>query len=603
MQLRRAVGNERQQVKYVLLGITGGSVFALTTDLILPLLGFEKLANAGSLGAIILSSSIAYGIVKYQLFNIKVLLTETAVTLVLLGLVTQTLSDPGGIAPTRLALILLLGYGGWILVKSVRDEVSRREEVENLAKEKIQTLKELEQRNKNLGTLQRISDIVLQEIELRPMVQKILDEIPVQMDTAVGALVTLVQNGKLEAYTFSANEFSRKINALVGPDLSKYAYPMHKNYNKLHDALLERVVHESSNLADFVSPPLPKTMAVMLQKLIGAKYCLALPLYVGKENLGVMLFVFKVTKDQLNSKDLEMAQAIANDTTLAIERSQAFQKLKDANEYLSQLDKMKDEFISVASHELNTPLAAIEGYLSMILDEGMGKIDDKSRMYLGRAYDSSKRLAELILDLLNTSRIEQGRLKMKYSEVNLAELTQSVIHELQIKADGKKIYLKMEAPKVVPLLWCDPDRIREVIVNLTGNAIKFTEKGGVTIKIEQPDHTLRVSVIDTGRGIDKVDQNKLFQKFSQVKREVDEHQGTGLGLYISKSFIDLHKGRLWVESEAGKGASFIFELPIIDKPPKEVPGAILESTFGSPRIEVGNKEAPAIIAASSKKSS
>jgi signal transduction histidine kinase len=362
-------------------------------------------------------------------------------------------------------------------------------------------------------------------------------------------------------------------------------------------------VHESSNLADFVSPPLPKTMAVMLQKLIGAKYCLALPLYVGKENLGVMLFVFKVPKDQLNSKDLEMAQAIANDTTLAIERSQAFQKLKDANEYLSQLDKMKDEFISVASHELNTPLAAIEGYLSMILDEGMGKIDDKSRMYLGRAYDSSKRLAELILDLLNTSRIEQGRLKMKYSEVNLAELIQSVIHELQIKADGKKIYLKMEAPKVVPVLWCDPDRIREVIVNLTGNAIKFTEKGGVTIKIEQPDHTLRVSVIDTGRGIDKADQNKLFQKFSQVKREIDEHQGTGLGLYISKSFVDLHKGRLWVESEAGKGAAFIFELPIIDKPPKEVPGAILESTFGSPRIEVGTKEAPAIIAASSKKSS
>lgn len=601
-QYKSSEGTTRQQVKYVLIGMGVASIFALSTDLLLPLIGVNQFANSGSLGAIGLSLAIAYSIVKYQLFNIKVLLTEAAVALVLLTMSGQALSVPREQLPPRLLLLAVLLYGGIILIRSVRDEVSRREEVEKLAKERTETLRELEQRNKNLAALQKVSKMVLNQIEMRPMVQAILDEIPKQFENCNGALLNLVHGGHMAAYAFSSNEFSKKIFSLVGTDIEKYSYPIKKGFNLLHDTLVDKQVKESTRVSDFICPPITKPIATTIQTLLGMKYTVGIPLFAGKEPLGVMMFSYRVPKEQLMDKDIDMAVAISDEMSLAIQRAYAFQQLKDANAYLADLDKLKDEFISIASHELNTPLAAVEGYLSMILDENMGKVDAKARLYLSRAYASSKRLAELILDLLNVSRIEQGRVKMKFAQANLYDLAESVMHELQVKADAKNLYLKLEADKKkIPLTWCDPDRIREVIVNLVGNSIKYSEKGGISMKISEDAGRLRFDVIDTGRGIAAEDQKKLFQKFSQVKREIDEHQGTGLGLYISKSFIELHKGRIWVESEEGKGSDFVFELPVLTEPPKDIDGAILEGPLSAPRMELRDQKTPAIVTASTKR--
>lgn len=600
LQLFKTKAKERQQVKYVLVGIGLGSIFALTTDLILPLLGYDKFANLGSIGSLVLSSATAFAIVKYQLFNIKVLLTEAAVILVLLVTVTQFLSDPQALSFIDLIFLLLLSYGGWILIGSVREEVNRREEIERLAKERIEALQQLEQRNKNLATLQRISQLVLNEIELKPMAQSILDELPKQLQSCQGALLNLHRNGHLVAYAFSQNEFTKKITSLVGEDLERYDFPLKKDFNLLHNALINRESFESNNLSDFVSPPLPRTLSFTIQKLVGIKQVMAVPLTAGEELLGVMMFTYKVSAEELSARDREIARTVADEMSLAIQRALAFQKLKDANEYLSQLDKMKDEFISMASHELNTPLAAIEGYLSMILEENMGKVDAKAKEYLGRAYESSKRLAELIMDLLNVSRIEQGRLKMKFSKVNLVDLADSVIHELQVRSDAKKLYLKVQADKKGLETWCDPDRVREVYVNLVNNAIKFTEKGGVTIKIHKKGDQLISEITDTGRGISKLEQSKLFQKFSQIKRDVDQQQGTGLGLYISKNFVELHNGRIWVESDEGKGATFYFELPVLKVAPKKIEGAELLPSVSAPQVDVGVKDVPAVVINSSR---
>ena len=504
----------------------------------------------------------------------------------------------------EISLLVTMSIVSFFLVRSVQGEVSRREEVEQLARDKTAALGEVEQRNKNLATLQRISDIVLNEGEMKPMAQKILDEIPNQLESCAGAFLSIVKDGQLAAFAISAHQFSSKIMSLVGGSLEKYSFPVKKDFNLLHKTLLEKEPCHSESLADFLSPPLSKSVALTIQKLIGAHHIESFPLYAGGEPFGVMMYVFTEPKNKVHEQNHSIAKAIADDMSLAIQRAQAYQKLKEANIYLADLDKLKDEFISMASHELNTPLAAIEGYLSMVLDEGLGKVDPKAKEYLGRAYDSSKRLAELILDLLNVSRIEQGRLKMKFAKTNLADLAESVIHELQLKVDTKKLYLKLDANHTkVPQTYCDPDRIREIFVNLVGNAIKFTEKGGITIKISHVADHIRCEVIDTGRGIAKVDQTKLFQKFSQVNRQLDEHQGTGLGLYISKNFTELHKGRIWVESEDGKGSDFIFELPILRSAPKEVPGAILEKPINAAQISTGPKGVPAIITASSRKTS
>lgn len=598
---RKAIGAKRDQFRFVLLGIGVFALVSVMVNIVLPALGIKSVVAFDAQSSLIWVALTAYSITRHGLFDVKVIATQSFLAALLILILARLLSA-NRISDIIFEAVIFAftSLVGYFLVKSVQSEVSRREEVERLAKERIETLNELEQRNKNLAALQKVSKMVLNQIEMKPMIQAILDEIPKQFENCTGALLNLVHGGHMAAYAISTNEFTKKITSLVGTDLEKYSYPIKSGFNLLHDTLIDKQLKESTHLSDFICPPITKPIAATIQTLIGIKYTLAIPLFAGKEPLGVMLFTYRVPKDQLLDKDVDMAVAISDETSLAIQRAYAFQQLKDANEYLADLDQLKDEFISIASHELNTPLAAVEGYLSMILDEHMGKIDDKARLYLTRAYDSSKRLAELILDLLNVSRIEQGRIKMKFAKSNLYDLAESVMHELQVKVDAKKLTLKLEGDrKKVPLTWCDPDRIREVIVNLVGNAIKYTEKGGIRMRITEDAGRIRFEVIDTGRGISDEGKKKLFQKFSQVNRQLDEQKGTGLGLYISKNFIELHKGRIWVESEEGKGSDFIFELPLLTEPPEKIEGAILEGPLSAPQVEIRDKKPPAIITASS----
>lgn len=599
----QAVGILRTQLFYLSLGIilTFGLI-AISNFLMVLVFNNTTLLPYTPLYTLILVGTTTYAIAKHKLFNVKVVLAGVAsVAIVFINLLQVFSAENASQLIFRLVVLVLIAAFSYIFFRSVQNEVKRREEVEGLAKEKTEALTELSERNKNLAALQRISDIVLNESEMKIMAQKILDEIPMQLESCAGALLTIVKDSQLMAYAVSKHQASAKILSLVGGDLEKHIHPVKKDYNLTHAVLVDKEPHDSDSLSDFISPPISKAVALTIQKLIGARHIEAFPLYAGGEPFGVMMFVFTESKDQVHEQNHSIAKAISDDMSLAIQRAQAYQKLKEANAYLADLDKLKDEFISMASHELNTPLAAIEGYLSMVLDEGLGKVDPKAKEYLNRAYDSSKRLAELILDLLNVSRIEQGRLKMKFTKTNFASLVDSVIKELQLKADTKKLYLKLEASKTeLPETFCDPDRIREVFVNLIGNSIKFTDKGGITVKLSKPDDHIRAEVVDTGRGIAEADQKLLFQKFSQVKREIDEHQGTGLGLYISKNFVELHKGRIGVESEVGKGAKFFFEIPILKTAPKEVAGAMLDKPVNAAQIESGPKGVPAIVAESSK---
>ncbi|MCR4277517.1 MAG: ATP-binding protein [Candidatus Berkelbacteria bacterium] len=601
---RKSSGVDRTQFGYTLFGISFFALVSFSFGVVLPLFGIKSVVAYDAQSSLIWVGFTAYAITQHKLFNIKVIATQAFIVLLLMLILFRAISSNSTLDVIFESVVFIFtAVVSYFLVRSVQGEVERREEVEKLAGEKTEALTELSERNKNLAALQRISDIVLNESEMKIMAQKILDEIPKQLESCAGALLSIVKDSQLMAYAVSKHQASAKILSLAGGDLEKHIHPVKKDYNLTHAVLVDKEPHDSDSLSDFISPPISKAVALTIQKLIGARHIEAFPLYAGGEPFGVMMFVFTESKDRVHEQNHSIAKAISDDMSLAIQRAQAYTKLKEANAYLADLDKLKDEFISMASHELNTPLAAIEGYLSMVLDEGLGKVDPKAKEYLNRAYDSSKRLAELILDLLNVSRIEQGRLKMKFTKTNFASLVDSVIKELQLKADTKKLYLKLETSKTeLPETYCDPDRIREVFVNLIGNSIKFTDKGGITIKLSKPDDHIRAEVVDTGRGIAAEDQPKLFQKFSQVKREIDEHQGTGLGLYISKNFVELHKGRIGVTSEQGKGATFFFEIPIMKSAPKEVSGAILEKPINAAQIETGPKGVPTIVKESSRES-
>lgn len=260
-------------------------------------------------------------------------------------------------------------------------------------------------------------------------------------------------------------------------------------------------------------------------------------------------------------------KSVLNDIKQKEQLTQANEQLQEDKKRLMEIDRMKDEFLQMATHELNTPIAVIEGKSSMIMDEDMGGFTPDQKKFLRSITDNSTRLAHLAKDMLNVTRIDQKRLTLVKSEANLVEMASKIVADLQFKAKKKNDTLTFEKPsQFLPKLFIDQTKIAEVFNNLIINAIKFTENGTIMVKIEPKDGEVIVLVKDTGIGIDKESQAHLFEKFHQIGRfdhqEPVEQQGTGLGLYISKKLIELHQGRIWLESELDKGTTFYFSLPI-----------------------------------------
>lgn len=243
--------------------------------------------------------------------------------------------------------------------------------------------------------------------------------------------------------------------------------------------------------------------------------------------------------------------------------------IKSYQDDLRSLDKSKDEFISIASHDLRTPLTAIRGYLDMVLKEEVGVIaTPKMKEYLEYSRQGALRLNDLVEDMLSVSRIDQKRMKFDLEEMELEPLIQTMISELTPQANARNLYLKLENPSnVMPKVQIDKIRFQEVLGNLISNAIKFTESGGVTIKTLVREDHIRIDCIDTGIGIPQEKQKDVFKKFFQLNSSTSSQQkGTGLGLYISKMITEKMGGRIAVSSAPGKGTDVFFTVPIVKTP-------------------------------------
>jgi len=231
---------------------------------------------------------------------------------------------------------------------------------------------------------------------------------------------------------------------------------------------------------------------------------------------------------------------------------------------LKELDKLKSDFVSNVSHELRTPLTAIKGSVDNMLDGLTGELNEKQNRYLTRVKSNADRLARLINDLLDLSRIEAG-IKLKQINLDLVTLAREIAESLRPLAAEKLISLEIAFGNNTVGAWADPDRISEVLVNLLGNAIKFSPaQSTITLSIERNgDHWAKVSVADTGPGIPLDEAKRVFDKFYQVSQpERQKARGTGLGLSIVKTLVELHGGNIWLESETGKGSVFSFTLPV-----------------------------------------
>ena len=236
-------------------------------------------------------------------------------------------------------------------------------------------------------------------------------------------------------------------------------------------------------------------------------------------------------------------------------------ELEQANIQLKELDQLKSMFIASMSHELRTPLNSIIGFTDIILEGMSGEINEDQRKQLTIVGSSANHLLALINDIIDVSKIESGKVELYIEEFDLSEIVQDVKDSFTVAADKKGLKMPLNIPEKL-VIKSDERRVKQIIVNLVGNAVKFTDKGKIDINAEENDKMVEVSVRDTGIGMRQEDMDKLFGAFSQIPIGGRTEEGTGLGLYLSKKIADLLGGEIWAESNFGKGSKFIFTLPL-----------------------------------------
>ena len=264
----------------------------------------------------------------------------------------------------------------------------------------------------------------------------------------------------------------------------------------------------------------------------------------------------------LNARRLDTMQMILLAIEDITERKRLEGELKRANE-LKIATEIKSKFTSMVSHELRSPLAAIKESINLVLEGLVGNITDEQKDLLGTAKKNADRLGRLINDVLDFQKIESGKMEFDIRENDINEVALEVCKAMNLLAGKKGLDLVVDVDDDLPKICFDRDKIIQVIINLLNNAINFTEKGSVSISTKQENNTAHITVKDTGQGIENEDIKKLFQAFGQLDTIRDKKKGgTGLGLAISKDIILAHRGKIWAESETGKGTVLHFTLPL-----------------------------------------
>jgi signal transduction histidine kinase len=283
--------------------------------------------------------------------------------------------------------------------------------------------------------------------------------------------------------------------------------------------------------------------------------------------VGLLVIGFLTTTDQLNESDIQLMDrlsesiGVALDNKLLYEENQyVLKKLRESNAKLKALDEAKDDFISMASHQLRTPLTSVKGYLSMVMEGDAGSVTPKQKEMLGQAFFSSQRMVYLIADLLNVSRLRTGKFIIDPSPANLSNIVGEELAQLTETAKARQLTLEYEQPKEFPTLMLDETKTRQVIMNFVDNAIYYTPAGGhITVKVIDKPTTIELRVEDDGIGVPKSEQPHLFTKFYRAgNARKARPDGTGLGLFMAKKVIIAQGGSIIFDSKEGKGSNFGF---------------------------------------------
>jgi signal transduction histidine kinase len=275
------------------------------------------------------------------------------------------------------------------------------------------------------------------------------------------------------------------------------------------------------------------------------------------------LTVWRKQAGSFSPEVVQLLQTFATQSALAIHNARLFREIQEKGHQLELASKYKSQFLASMSHELRTPMNAVLGYTRMLLMNVYGELPEKVRDVHGRIDKSGRHLLGLINDVLDFSKIEAGQLTLAINPYSIKDVIQAVVAGTQPLATEKNLPLKVTVPAELPPVLGDERRISQVLMNLVGNAIKFTDTGEIRIDAAAVNGGLMVSVSDTGPGIPETDREKIFEEFRQAESSATQRKGgTGLGLAIARRIVELHGGKIWVESEVGKGSTFTFTVPL-----------------------------------------
>ena len=574
--LFRSKGQARKQMFYLSCGFFLFFITNLVVNVILPIAtNTNQYARYGSYASAFFVFFTAYAIVAHKLFDIKLIIRRTVVYSGLLVFILGVYSvivfsftallgtgnafDGRTIAPNLLAAVLIAA--GFEPLRQLLQRTTEKYLFKKEYEEQI-VLRNLTQKLNNVIDLDEALEIMMQTIVKTLHVHHAITFILQNIENNELAIKRIKQIGYDKSTSIASNDKQLTLNyfvthtdILLVNNLEDEVQEEKNRFENLHKAKKSSaaLINKETASQEIRAHAVKQSFLRQLQNMEAE---VVIPLLLNGQIIGLILLSRKLSGDTFFKEDLTLLETVGAQAISSIQKAKLFEG-----------DQMKSEFVSIASHELLTPISAIEGYLSMILDENIGKVDPQAREYLNKVYTSAKRLSTLIKDLLSVSRIESGKLNIEAQSLDMAKMIQDTIDQLKFVAQDKGIALTFNKPyKEIAPVWADPDRTTQVLVNLVSNAIKYTPQGSVTITMVQilhPKPMVKIDITDTGLGMNKEQQSHLFEKFYRVDSpQTTGIIGTGLGLYITRSIMERMGGSISLKSASGAGSTFTITLPI-----------------------------------------